>query len=113
MTWLKENFGGVLGIAVLLSLFAYHKDWFFIEVLLFMLIMKVFNDVELPKNLRIYLLLAIWGTVILYFGLTSLGNFVLNYKHPPDWLETFRSSESIVTAMALVIAGILIGNKAK
>ena len=79
MIWLKENFQGVLGIALLLGLFAWHKDWFFIELLFFILIMKLLVDVEMPKNLRIYLLFAAWGTVILYSSLTIFGNYFLNF----------------------------------
>src|SRR3990172_6682798 len=76
MTWLKQKWPGVLLILFLLGEFVYSKDWFFIQILLYVLVLKVLFEADLTNTLRLYLLTAIWGTFISAFGLAIYGNFI-------------------------------------
>lgn len=111
MTWLKQKWLYVAVILFLIGEFIFSKDWFFIQALFFGLLVKLFLQVRLPKNLRIYLQIATWGTVISAFSLAIYGNYILKAEHTPEWLEYLRSSEGIVLGFALVFLGIVIGHQ--
>ncbi len=113
MEWLKEKWLSVLLIVFLLGEFIFSKDWFFIQILFYVLMIKVLIEVDLPKNLKIYLQIAIWGTFISAFGLAIYGNYILSPVNAPYWLEYLRSSSGIAIVMALAFAGIVIGHKGK
>lgn len=107
MKWFKQKWLYVVLILFLIGEFIFSKDWFFIEALFFGLLVKLFLDVNLSKNLRAYLQLAIWGTVIASFGLTIYGNYILKPVPTPDWLEYLRSNAGILTGFALIFLGII------
>lgn len=111
MKWLKEKWISVLLISFLLGEFIFSKDWFFIQVLFYVLIIKVLLEAKIAKDLLVYLQMAIWGTFISAFGLAIYGNYFLNSGHTPDWLEFLRSSEGVAIGMGLLFAGIVISYK--
>ena len=113
MTWLKENWFKLLPIVFLLGLFVYYKDWFFIEILFFVLAIKIFSEAILPKNLRIYLLVAIWGALASVVALAIYGNFIMpNEIYTPPWLESL-TRDILAVVFGLVIAGAVLQDNKK
>lgn len=113
MTWLKEKWVYILPTVFLLGEFIYQKDWFFIEILFFALIIKTFSEASLPKNLRIYLLVAIWGTLASVVALAIYGNFIMpNEIYIPRWLESLRK-DILAVVFGLIIAGAVLQDNKK
>jgi len=114
MNWLKQKWFNVLIIAFLLGEFIFSKDWFFIEILFYVLIIKMFLEADLSKNLWVYLSIAIWGTFFSVFGLAIYGNYFLVYgDHAPGWLVFLRSSSGVAICLGLLFAGIIITSSKK
>lgn len=101
----------VVLIIIPIALFIFHKDIFFIEILLYGMALVVLSFAKLPKPIVSYLQLAIWGSVICGIGLILYGNYFMNYETLPFWLESLRGDYLILFLIALPIAGIVLAHK--
>ncbi len=78
MEYIKKHFKGLIAIAILLALFIYHKDSFFLIVLIFSLFIYTITREFISTKLNKILSIVVWSI----FAVTLISAFYINRYLP-------------------------------
>ena len=139
MIWFKQNFKIILFVIILLGLFFWHRDVFYIELLAYGFLLYFLHKIKMSERMRHIVSRSIWITLVIILGLTfyvnhwlphgplyPTGEYVcqnddrgpcgeqyredLRGLHIPSWAKFIRSDWEILS-FALIIVGIVVTAK--